>query len=179
MACCVLLDEATGKVAGAAAAGQTEAARRSNKSLRQPAFAAEPSRLTLEGKDLEDVSEVVTTIPGATTAIGPGKAAPGECGLTIPATDARRVYQVSVKSPAGTSGSQPFIVDLFPPVAEIEQPSLAAHRRQDRPAGDSVVGKIDRAGAVDWFRFEAEGRADRRAGADGGSRARSSSRSCS
>jgi hypothetical protein len=111
-------------------------------------------KLLAEGKDLEDVTEAITTIPGARTVLAGGKASAVEVQMTIPPQTPAGVYQVSLKSAAGQSAQQSFTVDLFSPIEEIEQRASArTAARIQLPA--TVVGKIDRAGSVDWFRFSA------------------------
>jgi WD40 repeat protein len=105
--------------------------------------------LWLEGANL-DGAEVVTTIPDAKA----GVVANREAQLAIPRQTAVGVYQISVKNAAGQSVTRPFTVDRFPLVEEVE-PRASARTARTIPLPATIVGKIDRAGAVDFYRFEA------------------------
>ncbi len=149
----VLLEEATGKVISQPLPRKPKTPAL-NKITPATGVRGRTIKLTLEGKDFEDVSETLTSIPGA-VARGASKGTTAlEVQLTVPPHTPAGTYQISLKSAAGQSAQQPFIVDLFSPIEEIEQrasPRTAA--KIDLPA--TVVGKIDRPGEMDWFRFTA------------------------
>jgi dipeptidyl aminopeptidase/acylaminoacyl peptidase len=112
-------------------------------------------RLTLEGKALDHATEVVTTIPGAAVRLV-GERRPERllAELTVPpATPAGR-YEVTAKGSAGTSAAKQVFVDLFAVQAERE-PNNSAMTAQRVALPVSVVGAVDRAGQVDFYRFEA------------------------
>ncbi len=114
-------------------------------------------RLLLEGKDLDEPSAVaLITVPGARLGpITPSKIGDrAEVDLTLPPHAPAGVYQVSVKSAGGQSAQKPFTVDLFQPVEQTGQ-GASPRTAAKIPLPATVVGKIDRAGAVDWFRFSA------------------------
>lgn len=118
-------------------------------------------RLTLDGKDLDGAAEVVVGHPGATAKIVPEGRTPTalQSDLTFPDTTPAGAYPITLKGPGGQSAAQMFLVDLFPLVAESgKHDSPTTGQLVRLPA--SIVGTIDRAGAIDYYRFEAEGGQD-------------------
>jgi hypothetical protein len=111
-------------------------------------------KLRLEGKYLDDVKEVITSIPGAAVAlVTTSDTQAREATLTIPPTASAGLYTIAVKTPAGTSATLPFIVDLYTPVTVLEgQDSPRTAPLVKLPT--TVIGSIDRAGAVHYCRFE-------------------------
>lgn len=150
----VLLDETTGKVQAQPLPRKTKPPTIS-KLMPSNGVRGRTVKLLLDGKDCEDASEAISTISGARTTVAPaGQAGSVEVQLTIPPQTPAGMYQISLKSAAGQSAPSPFTVDLFPSINEIEQRASARTAAKIKlPA--TVVGKIDRAGSVDWFRFEA------------------------
>ncbi len=111
-------------------------------------------QLKLEGKYLEGATEVTTSIPGAKVLLIPGNGADvREATLTIPATTPAAGYTVAVKTPAGSSGALPFVVDLFTPITETAG-RQAPHTAPLVKLPATIVGGINKAGAVDYFRFD-------------------------
>jgi WD40 repeat protein len=149
----VLLDEATGKV------------------IRQPLpikpkppvlakiAPAEGTRgqcieIKLHGKNLGS-AEVVTTVPGATSTVTAQASDALTVKLAIPATTAPGRYVLRLKNEAGESAPQAFLVDRFATVRETE-PNNSPMTGQKITLPVTVIGSFDRAGDVDWYRFEAK-----------------------
>jgi Tol biopolymer transport system component len=114
-------------------------------------------RITLEGKYLNHATEVTTNLPGFKATLVPeGRtSARVQVDVAVPSQTAAGVYQLGVKGPAGQTGQLPFIVDLFPQMMEKEpNDSPVTGQRVSLPA--TIVGTLNRAGDVDYFRFEAQ-----------------------
>jgi hypothetical protein len=113
-------------------------------------------RLTFEGKYLQDVTEVVASHPGVAVQLLPESrtASRAEADVTFPAHTPTGVYKLGLKSAAGQSAQLGFTVDLFPPTLE-KAPNGSPSTAQSISLPATVVGKIDRAGEVDFYRFEA------------------------
>src|SRR5438445_3834703 len=114
-------------------------------------------RVTFEGKHLDAVTEVIATFPGVTAKfLNKGESAVRvEAELTFPTHTPAGAYKLSLKAPGGQTAEMPFIVDLFPAVSETashDAPRLG--QRVALPA--TVVGGMNRAGDVDFYRFVAK-----------------------
>ncbi len=107
----------------------------------------------LHGKNL-GAAEVISTLPGAVSTITTQTADALTVKLTIPRTAAPGNYAVRVKNEAGESAPKTFIVDRFPTLRETE-PNDSPMTGQKVALPVTVVGAIDRAGDLDWFRFDA------------------------
>jgi hypothetical protein len=111
-------------------------------------------RLKLEGQHLSEISEVVPPVPGFKSSIAAGTPGSVEIAVTFPPTTPAGVYQLGVKNAAGASATVPLIVDLFPAVSKADgNDSPRTAQKVTLPA--TLVGAIQRAGEVDFFRFEA------------------------
>jgi dipeptidyl aminopeptidase/acylaminoacyl peptidase len=75
--------------------------------------------------------------------------------VTFPATTPAGVYQLRLKNEAGESAPLPFTVDLFDELKEIE-PNDSPRTGQMVHLPVTISGGLDRAGEVDYFRFEAK-----------------------
>jgi hypothetical protein len=109
--------------------------------------------LTIEGKHLEG-AELVLTPPGATAKLTTKSATTLQAEVQIPTTAPAGVYELRVKTAAGQSAAQSFAVDFFPHLdksAGNDSPSAA--QKIALPA--TVAGAFSRAGAVDFYRFDA------------------------
>jgi WD40 repeat protein len=113
-------------------------------------------RLTFEGRNLEAVTEVQVSVPGATAKLVGGKSVTQiQADVVLPPITPAGVYQVVLQSAAGKSAPVSFTVDLFPTVTEKEpNDTLATGQPVSLPV--TVVGKLGRAGDVDYYRFEAQ-----------------------
>jgi WD40 repeat protein len=112
-------------------------------------------RLTLEGKNLDSVTELTSSYAGLTSKIE--KKSPGSLAVdvTFPASTPAGAHKVGLKGPLGETAQLPFIVDLFPLVAEVE-PNDSPRTGQQVTVPVTVVGAISQAGSVDYFRFDAK-----------------------
>jgi hypothetical protein len=114
-------------------------------------------RLIFAGKNLKEVSEIVASLPGVMARLLPeGRSATSlQAEVTFPAGTPPGVYQLRLKSPAGQSGPVSFLVDPFPLLAE-QEPNNSPGTGQKIALPASVAGVIDRAGDVDYFRFDVQ-----------------------
>ncbi len=113
-------------------------------------------RLTLEGKYLENVSEITSSSGEVLAKVVPGSqtATALQAEVTIAGSTPAGAYKLGLKSPAGASATLPFMVDLFIGVAEVERnDSPSTGQQVTIPA--SLVGSLGQAGDVDYYRFEA------------------------
>jgi hypothetical protein len=154
----VLLDEATGKV-------QSEPLPFKPKPPKPPKLTkVTPSvvkrgktiAISLNGEELTRGTQLMTTIPGAAVKVlwRSDRLTTLLNEVMIPPTTPAGVYQVSVKNAAGQSNQLPITIDLFDLTQETE-PNDSARIGQKVTLPVSIAGKIDRAGDVDFFRFEA------------------------
>jgi hypothetical protein len=119
-------------------------------------------RLILDGKHLNHATELAisgspaaaglsaTLVHDEETARNPNRA---KADLTIPPETAPGVLRISLKSPVGNSAELPFAVTAFTEVFEPgadgpQEPAI----RVSLPT--TVVGSLDRAGDMDYYRFD-------------------------
>src|SRR5579885_1910321 len=114
-------------------------------------------RVTVEGKALDDVSELTANQPGVTAKlVAEGRSAGSvQFDVAFPPTTPAGVYPLTVKGPGGASAPVSFTVDLFAAAAE-QEPNDSPHTGQRVALPATVVGALGRAGDVDWYRFEAK-----------------------
>jgi hypothetical protein len=151
----VLLDEATGKVQAQPLPVKPKppTATKVSPSLGQRGQAV---RLRFEGKSLDGVTELVASQAGVTSRLlSEGRGATTlEAEITFPTNTPPGVYQLRLKNAAGESGPLPFTVDPFPAVKE-QEPNNSPGTGQKIALPATVAGVLDRAGDVDYYRFEA------------------------
>jgi hypothetical protein len=113
-------------------------------------------KLTLEGRHLDPVTEVVSTVPGLIAKVTPDQRGPTSVrvDLTVPSATAAGVYQIALKGPEGQTGQVPFVVDLFPEVEEREG-NHAPSSGQSVSLSASIRGSLERPGDVDHYQFQA------------------------
>ena len=153
----VLLEEATGKEQGQPLPAKPKPPVL-NKATPASAVRGQSLRIKLEGQNLDGATEVTAGLHGVKAVIAPGgMAGVLDVDLMIPADAAAGPCPLTVKTPAGASGTLSFIVDRFPPIPKAgpnDSPRTA--QRIDLPA--TLVGVVNRAGDVDYYRFEAKAR---------------------
>ncbi|MFL5244097.1 MAG: WD40 repeat domain-containing protein [Gemmataceae bacterium] len=112
-------------------------------------------RLTLDGQYFEAATDITSTISGASLKLLSQErtAAKLEAEITLPATVPAAAYNLSVKSQHGDSNAINFFVDLFPQVAETEL-NNSPSRGQSITLPASITGDVNKAGDVDYYRFE-------------------------
>ena len=111
--------------------------------------------LTVTGKDLDTASDVNTSRPEVKFQIV--ERAPGSLTLsvTVPTQLKAEVIDLTLSSEAGKSGPLKLALDPFDSVVESGvTDSARAAQRLKLPA--TVIGAIDRAGDVDFFKFDAK-----------------------
>jgi dipeptidyl aminopeptidase/acylaminoacyl peptidase len=116
-----------------------------------------PLAVTVAADRADSLTSVVVNHPGVRSTRQSGEtASPGRVSfqLTFPLDTPPGVYQVKLKNEAGESNALPFTVDLFDQTAEVE-PNDSPRTGQKIALSTTVVGALDRAGQVDWFRFDA------------------------
>jgi WD40 repeat protein len=157
----VLLDEATGKVQ--AKIGATESAK---KQAAAPPKKIEPkikqitpaavvrgrsATVRLAGDALDELTGISTTIPGAKVVLRPGSSVE----MTVPASTTPGGYKLQGKSQGDASVEATIIVDAYDVVPEKDAGgSPATGQKITLPT--TITGSIDRAGDVDFYRFEAK-----------------------
>ena len=114
-------------------------------------------RLVLEGKHVDQATELTANRPGVIAEILPAGKTPTrvEADVTFPAQTPAGVYQLTLKGPAGSSASLPFAVDLFPAVPE-KEPNDFPVTGQVVSLPVTLTGTLSRAGDVDFYRFSAQ-----------------------
>ncbi len=114
-------------------------------------------RITFDGKYLDGASEVVSPHSGLRAKIvAAGKSDHSvQAEIIFPANMPAGTVKLGIQTPAGQTTQLPFIVDLFPSVAEVEpNDSPATGQKITLPV--TVVGTIGQAGSVDYYRFDAQ-----------------------
>lgn len=152
----VLLDEATGEVQSEplpVKAKPPQLIRLSPASAQR----GQTVRITFEGKYLEKASEVIASHPGVRGKLV-AEANSRNCvqaDVTFPEDTPAGTVKFAVKTPEGQSAELPFILDLFPALAEVE-PNDSPRTAQKITLPVTVVGTISQAGSVDYYRFDAD-----------------------
>jgi WD40 repeat protein len=152
----VLLDEATGKVQAEPLPAKPKPPQL-NKLSPGSGTRGQTVRVTFEGQALDAAGELTSTLPGAVGKVVADSVAANavQVDVTILATTAAGVYQLGLKGAGGQTAQLPFVVDLFPAAAETE-PNDSFGTAQGVKLSASVAGSLDRAGDVDYFRFDAK-----------------------
>ena len=114
-------------------------------------------RITLEGKYLDTASAITSSYAGLhATVVAEGKSPTSiQADVTFPPDTPAGMYKLGIKTPAGQSTQLPFIVDLFPTVAEVE-PNDSPRTGQKVILPVTVAGTLHKAGSVDYYRFDAQ-----------------------
>jgi WD40 repeat protein len=126
-------------------------------------------RVSIEGKHLEGVTELISSNPrivsklvaasksGPLTLLSPlrGEGKEVQFDVTFPVDLGAGAYQLSLKNAVGQGNTLSFIVDLFAAVEE-KEPNDSPRTGQPITLPATIVGKISKAGEVDFFRFEAK-----------------------
>jgi hypothetical protein len=113
-------------------------------------------RVAVTGKNLDHVKKVTANLPEIRVAPLPNRTADRlELDVTILPRTAPGAVQLTFEGDAGKSGPLAFAVDRYPAVSEA---GVTDSARAAMPVKlpTTVVGAIDRAGDVDYFRFEAK-----------------------
>jgi hypothetical protein len=114
-------------------------------------------RLQFQGQHLDEVSQIVSSNPAIKVELLPDSRGPQTVAaqVTIPADAAPGPVAFTLVSPAGKSGPHNFIVDRF---AAVPESGSNASPRTGTPVQlpATLVGTIDRAGDMDYFRFSAK-----------------------
>jgi WD40 repeat protein len=145
----VLLDDKTGKVQSQPLPAKPKPPELTKLS---PAWAQRGQKVHVrfEGKHLEGPVELIVNHPGVTAKV----VGEGQADVTFPANTPAGVYQLSLKTAAGQSAGLPFSIDLFPQTQKAgESGSPSTGQKIVLPT--TVAGAFSRAGAVDYYRFEA------------------------
>jgi WD40 repeat protein len=113
------------------------------------------TRLTVTGKNLDEVKSVTTSLPGVTVKLGSNASGKLELDLAIPPTVAAGAVQLTLENEAGKTTPLTFAIDRYPATPESGLTD-SAQRAMPVKLPATLVGSIDRAGDVDYFRFEAK-----------------------
>jgi hypothetical protein len=117
-----------------------------------------PVRVVFEGKNLDDVSEVVSSFPFASAKILPRDKAdaglPVELQFPADAPSGIRL-KLALKNAAGKGNELPFEIDLFD-LAKEHEPNDSPGTGQKIVLPATVEGSFNKAGDVDFYRFEAK-----------------------
>jgi hypothetical protein len=115
------------------------------------------TRITVTGANLDGVKSMSASVPGVKAELVAGKQTAQELALdvTIDAGAPIGAVQLTFDGNGGKSAATPFVIDRFPSVNETGATDSARTAMQVKPSV-TIVGTIDRAGDVDFFRFAAE-----------------------
>src|SRR5262249_31627666 len=78
-----------------------------------------------------------------------------QADVTFPAQTTAGVYQLTLKGPGGQTAPTAFVVDAFAPTTE-QEPHDSPSTGQKGALPVSILGGLNRAGDVDFYRFEAK-----------------------
>jgi hypothetical protein len=122
-----------------------------------PAFGERGKALQLlfEGEGLDAVNEIVAEPVAATVRIASdGRTANRlPVTMTFPSNATAGVVNFRLKAPTGQSEPVTFILDAFPIMESIGGNDSPSHGQALLRMPQTVVGKLDRAGSVNFFRF--------------------------
>jgi hypothetical protein len=113
-------------------------------------------RVAVTGKNLDHVKKATASLPDVRVILLPNPTPDRlELDLAIPSRAAVGALQLTFEGDAGKSAPLPFAIDRYPAVPES---GITDSARAAMPVKlpVTVVGSIDRAGDVDFFRFEAK-----------------------
>ncbi|MFO0803678.1 MAG: hypothetical protein U0791_11250 [Gemmataceae bacterium] len=113
------------------------------------------TRITFTGTELGHASKTTATNPGVTVALKVIGATKLEAEVTVKADVPPGPVQLTLENAAGKSTPIPLIIDRFPSVQEAGVTD-SARAAQVVKLPVTVAGAVDRAGDVDFFRFEAK-----------------------
>ncbi len=119
-------------------------------------------RIAFDGKNLNAANQLVFSgasvpitaklVADDETAKNPHRA---RADVTLPAELTAGIVRISLQTPSGNTAELPFAVTAYPELAE-----SAAHDSQATaqkiPLPATIVGALDRAGDIDYYRFDAE-----------------------
>jgi WD40 repeat protein len=115
------------------------------------------TKVNLAGMNLDYLKRVTTNSDKVAVKIDPGRQASDQVGLEISVEPNATIgpVQLTFEGDAGKSSPLPFIVDRF---ASVSETGIADSARvaQAVKLPVSIAGKIDRAGDVDFYRFDAK-----------------------
>ena len=113
------------------------------------------TRVTFTGTELGHVSKVTANTPGVTVALRTIDSAKLEVDVAVKAVVPAGVVQLTLENAAGKSAPQSLIVDRYAAVPEAGvTDSARAAQLVKLPV--TIAGAIDRAGDVDFYRFDAK-----------------------
>jgi mono/diheme cytochrome c family protein len=114
----------------------------------------QPIKVTIEGTGLDQATDLSIPVPGASAKILNKTPQKLEAEIVFPATASAAVPMIDVKAGEQSLGKLAFTVDLFPRTGETEANDSPGHGQPIKlPA--SIVGKLDKAGDIDFYRFDA------------------------
>ncbi len=151
----LLLDPATGKVVGQPVPPQPKPPQITGV-VPRAGQRGKTVHVTLQGKHLDQVTAIGASRPEILIRLASAKRSPDQlhAELTIPANTPAGVYQLEAHNAAGQSAKMDFSVDAFTEVRE-QEPNDSATTGQPVVLPGTFVGRLDRAGDVDYYRFAA------------------------
>ena len=113
------------------------------------------TRVTVTGTNLDQVKAATASGPGVTVKVGSATGATLELVVTVSADAAVGAVQITLGGAGGNAPPVTFAIDRF---AAVNEAGATDSARTAMPVklSATVVGTIDRAGDVDYFRFEAK-----------------------
>jgi WD40 repeat protein len=114
-------------------------------------------RVTFEGKYLDQTPELTSSYPGVAAGFHIKSKTPSSihADISFPEDTPAGSYKLGLKTPTGQTAQLPFIVDLFPQVAQVGNNHLLK-TAQKLTLNTTVTGVISQAGQVDYYSFEAK-----------------------
>jgi WD40 repeat protein len=111
----------------------------------------------MHGANLETVRNVSASTPDVTVRVAKDRIRPDTLGVevTVGAKARPGAVQLTLDGDGGKSAPVTFAIDRFAAVAEAASPADSARTAMAVKLPTTVVGAIDRAGDVDYFRFDA------------------------
>ena len=163
----VLIDTETGKVQAEIGGGKEPEKKPAAQPEKKPALqvksitpAAVPrgktTRIRFQGTGLDQgEKDISVNIPGSTVVRDKSQPDPFRLDLIVPPTTTPGSYKFTLNSQKGETAEVPIIVDAYPAIAEKDAGgSPATGQKITLPT--TIAGTLDRAGDVDFFRFEAK-----------------------
>lgn len=110
-------------------------------------------RLVFDGKNLDQVKELVITHEGATSKIVSATTTTLEADVVFPTTTRGGAYEIRAKQGSGLSKPQTLIIDPFP-VTSGQEGNNSPGTGRLLPLPASVVGKLMKPGDFAYYRFQ-------------------------
>lgn len=114
------------------------------------------TRITVSGKNLDEIKSLSASVPGVVVAPASKRHDTLELDVHVPPTVPAGAVRITFENEVGNSAPLICAIDRYPAVAEATGLTESARKAMPITLPTTVAAVIDRAGDVDYFRFEAK-----------------------